>query len=237
LLGEARAILARADALPRLVALADRGEHGRLAVGYTSSAALHPFISKALLAFRAMLPDVVVTLEEAGTSELVDALAHERLDAAFVRSPVVGMPDLAADLILEEPMLAALPAGHDAAHEAGPMSLRMLASQPLILYRRSTGPGLYDAILTACRAQGFSPNIVQEAPRLTATISLVAAGLGASIVPTSMRRLGGDDIVYRPLTDCGALAAPISLVTRRTNASATAGRLRDMIRGLPKPSP
>ena len=49
--------------------------------------------------------------------------------------------------------------------------------------------GLYDAILVACREAGFSPQVVQEAPRMTATLSLVAAGLGVSIVPASMQRL------------------------------------------------
>jgi DNA-binding transcriptional LysR family regulator len=232
LLDEARFLVERAEALPRIVAQADRGERGRLAIGFTSSAGLHPFVSKALRTFRERLPEVVVTLEEAGTTELVDALVQERLDAAFVRSPVVGKADLRMDLILEEPMLAALPVGHDAAFLAGPLSLQALGTLPLILYRRSTGPGLYDAILAACRGQGISPTIVQEAPRLTATLSLVAAGLGASIVPASMRRLGSDDIAYRPLLDCDALVAPINLVTRRNDAAAPATRLRELVAEL-----
>jgi len=45
-----------------------------------------------------------MVLEEGGTGELVDALLHERLDAAFVRSPVGSVPGLLVDDVLDEPM-------------------------------------------------------------------------------------------------------------------------------------
>eukprot|EP01030_Chromulinospumella_sphaerica_P026193 gene26193-26374_t len=61
------------------------------------------------------------------------------------------------------------------------ISLAELADETFILSRRPTGPGLYDAIISACRAAGFSPRVGQEAPRMMSTLSLVAAGLGVSI--------------------------------------------------------
>ena len=73
--------------------------------------------------------------------------------------------------------------------------------------------------------------MVQEAPRLPATLSLVAAGLGVSIVPASMRRLGGEDIVYRALSDCDGLAAPIRLVSLRANAAPALARFRRLVAG------
>lgn len=229
LLAEARLILAQAERLPELVRRAERGEQGSLAVGFTSSAALHPVVPMLLRLFREKLPGVAVRLEEAGTAELVDALMHERLDAAFVRSPVGALPDLRMDAVAEEPMMAALPAGHPLAPGGDPLPLAALAGEPFILYRRSSGPGLYDAIVAACRDQGFSPRMAQEAPRLPATLSLVAAGLGVSIVPASMQRVGGDDIAYRALTDCGTLSAPINLATRRANPTPALLQFRRLV--------
>jgi len=215
LLEQARVVLAHAQRVEEMVRKAARGEQGRLAVGFTSSAALHPFVSAVLRHFREMLPGVSISLEEAGTGELVDALLHERLDAAFVRSPVSKVPGLTIDAILDEPMIAALPAGHSLASDLGmPLSLADLANEAFILYRRPAGPGLYDAILAACRGAGFSPTITQEAPRLTATLSLVAVGLGVSIVPASMQRLGGEGVAYRPLINCHGLSAPLHLAMR-----------------------
>ena len=155
-----------------------------------------------LRAFREEAPGVRVELDEAGTTELVNGLAQGRLDAAFVRSPVGGVPGLLVQAVLEELMVAALPAGHSlvASSENGKaLSLTALAAEAFILYRWPTGPGLYDAILAACRAAGFSPVVAREAPRLPATLSLVATGLGVSVVPASMRRLAVAGVAYREL--------------------------------------
>lgn len=77
LLDEARDILARAEGVADVVSRAARGERGRLAIGFTSSAALHPFVPSVLRRFREAFVGVSVVLEEAGTGELLDALVQE----------------------------------------------------------------------------------------------------------------------------------------------------------------
>ena len=227
---EARAVLARAGAVQETVQRAARGEQGRLAVGFTSSAALHPFVPATLRAFREARPGIRMELDEAGTAELVDALLHSRLDAAFVRSPVGGVPGLVVDAVLEEPMVVALPAGHALAGDGGALPLRALAREIFVLYRRPAGPGLYDAIVAACRAAGFAPVVAQEAPRLPSTLSLVAAGLGLSLVPASMQRMAIEGVVYRNLEAGAKLTAPLHLALRRGGMSATAARFREAVR-------
>ncbi len=171
-----------------------------------------------------------MALEEAGTGELIDALVHERLDAAFVRSPLSGTPNLQAEPILTEPMLLALPMDHPLAQDAHTaLPLSALAGEAFVLYRRRVGLGLYDAILVACREAGFSPRVIQEAPRMAATLSLVAAGLGLSIVPASMQRLRGDGIAYRPLAECPGLIAPLHLATRVGDSSSVLQRFRVVV--------
>jgi DNA-binding transcriptional LysR family regulator len=234
LLDEARIVLARADGIADVVQRVARGEEGRLAVGFTSSSAHHPFVPGVLREYRETVPGVDMVLEEAGTGELVDALLRERLDAAFVRSDVSATPELLMDPVLTEPMLVALPLGHAlaalAADNNAPLPLRCLAGEPFVLYRRPAGPGLYDGIFAACKAAGFSPNVKQEAPRLPSTLSLVAAGLGVSIVPASMSRMNTDGVAYRTLSDCPGLAAPLYLAMRRRAPSPALTRFRVLIR-------
>jgi DNA-binding transcriptional LysR family regulator len=219
-------VLARAGQVEDAVRRAARGEAGRLAVGFTSSAALHPFVPAAIRRFREASPGVRMELDEAGTAELVEGVLLGRLDAAFVRSPAGAVAGLRVEPVLEEPMLVALPEGHRLARgdDGSPLPLAALAEEAFVLYRRRSGPGLYDAILAACRGAGFAPMVVQEAPRLPATLSLVAAGLGASVVPASMRRLAVAGVAYRTLCGCPGLSAPVRLVLRRAGASATAAR-------------
>jgi DNA-binding transcriptional LysR family regulator len=231
LLEEARAVLSRADGIADIVRRVARGEQGRLAVGYTSSAAHHPFVTTVLRDFGEALPQVDLVLDEAGTGELVDGLLRGQLDAAFVRAPVYGTPGLVADAVLEEPMLVALPGGHPLAGRGDePLALDALAALPFVLYRRPSGPGLHDAIFSACALAGFSPNVRQEAPRLPGTLSLVAAGLGVSIVPASMRRMNAEGVVYRALQDYPPLVAPLHLAMRQAMQSPALRQFRDLVR-------
>ena len=233
LLEEARSVLARAAQIDNTVRRTARGEQGRLAIGFTPSAALHPFVPEALRIFAAARPGVRLELDEAGTTELVDAMLQGRLDVAFVRSAVDNFPGLIVDPVLDEPMLAALPVGHGLASNTGEaLPFAALAAEAFILYRRPAGPGLYDAIVTACRAAGFTPNVVQEVPRLPSTLSLVAAGLGISLVPASMRRIAMAGVSFRPLCDAPSLSAPLHLALRRAALSPTAARFRETVRHL-----
>jgi hypothetical protein len=173
-------------------------------------------VPRAIREYRETHPLVALSLEESGTGELVAALLDERLDAAFVRSPIGAAEGIAVHSVLDEAMVAALPAGHVLADRTGapPLGLAELAAETFILYRRPLGPGLYDAIIAACQRAGYSPIIGQEAPRMLATLSLVAAGLGVTLVPQSMRRLRVHGVAYRPLDSAAGLVAPLNLAYR-----------------------
>lgn len=211
-----------------------RGEQGRVAVGFTSSAPFHPFVPRVIRNFRELFPLVSLALEESGSSELVQALHSEEIDAAFIRSPVADVVDLLVRPILEEEMVVAVPAGHALAasieiDDNTALPLGSLANETFILYKRPGGPGLYDTIITACRGAGFSPRVGQEAPRIISTLNLVAAGLGVSIVPSSLRRLQMDGVVYRRLADNVHLKAPLILACRRGENSAAVQRFIELV--------
>ncbi|ONG54045.1 LysR family transcriptional regulator [Pseudoroseomonas deserti] len=231
LLTEARQVLAKVEGLRGAVDRAARGEQGHLAIGFTGSAALHPLVPRTLRQFRTAFPAVSLTLEEAATQELVEALLQERVDAAFVRSDIIGMPEVRVESILDEPMLAALPPGHPLAREESqPLPLARLAPEAFVLYHRPPRPGLYEPIITACRAAAFDPHVVQEAPQLPSTLSLVAAGFGVSLVPASLRDQAPRVVTFRALAECFGLSAPLRLATRRTSGSAPLARFLDMVR-------
>ncbi|WP_369790525.1 LysR family transcriptional regulator [Rouxiella sp. WC2420] len=213
---EAKALLERSETLLATMQRATEGKQGNIRIGFTSSAALHAFVPNVLRRYREVYPMVTTQLEESGSTELLQGLVNRTLDVAFVRTPVLGMPELKIERILQEPMMVALPVGHPLAQGASnAVALKTLLNEGFILYRRPAGQGLYDAILAACYRAGFSPRIVQEAPRLTSCLSLVGAGLGVSIVPACMVRLGGDGVVYLPLAADAELHAPLYLAQRK----------------------
>jgi DNA-binding transcriptional LysR family regulator len=238
LLSDARAILAHIDHAFASTRRTARGAQGRIAIGFTSSAPFHPFVPRAIRAFRDAFPLVSLTLAESGTTELIGDLREERVDVAFIRTPVADPAGLVVDRLLEEAMLVALPSEHRLAQtgraEHAGINLQRLAGETFIVYRRHTGPGLYDAIIAACHAAGFSPLVGQEAPRIVATLNLVAAGLGLSIVPASLQRMQMDGVTYRRLTGTAQPKAPLLLASRRGDTSAVVRQFLALVRQVAK---
>lgn len=240
LLVDARAILAQVDHALAATRRTARGEQGRLVVGFTSSSPFIPFVPRVIRAFGERYPLVSLVLEETGTGEMIEALRKELIDAAFIRSPAPDPSGIIVHPLLEEAMVVALPAGHalssstqnrdDQNRDATGLKLAALAGETFILYRRPVGPGLHDAIIAACHGAGFSPRVGQEAPRILSTLSLVAAGLGVSLVPASLQRLRMDGVVFRQLTDETPPKAPLNLAHRRGESSAVVRRFIELVR-------
>ncbi len=225
LLIDARLILEQINTTIEGVRRISLGESGRLAVGFTESAALHPFIPAVIRAFRQKSPGVIMAVEESNTNELVEDLRHNRLDVAFIRSPIGSAAGLKMETMLVEEMIVALPITHRLAQRRKSLPLTALAEDDFILNRRPSGPGLYDSVIAACRAAGFSPRVVQEAKKNLSTLSLVAAGLGVSIVPASMRHVQLKEVVYLKLEQAPDLRAPLHLAYRDEPQSGAAERM------------
>lgn len=233
LVERARLLLQDADAALEAARRAARGEQGWLAVGYTTSAAFHPLVATVMRSLRQAAPGIALSLEEASTGDLMGLLHADRLDAALVRAPAARPEGLIVEPLLTEEMLVALPDHHPLAAAAirrRRLPLSDLAAETFVLNRRPSGPGLYDDIIAACRAAGFSPMVGQETPRMVSTLSLVSAGLGISIVPASMARLETNGIAYRRLDRAAGLVAPLYLARRAGEPSASLSRFLAMVR-------
>lgn len=231
-LDNARAMLAQYDHTFEATRRTARGEQGRLCVGVTPTGPFHPFVPRVIRAFREAFPLVSLKLEECLSPELLKRLRNEQMDAAFLRTPMAEPEDLVINSLLDEPMVVALPSAHVLAQNDGDtvLSLKDLAGETFIVYARQHGPGLYDATTAACLKAGFSPRLGQEAPRITSALSLVAAGLGISVVPASMQRMAMDGVAYRRLKGAARPKAVLSLASRRGDPSAVVRHFLNLVR-------
>ncbi|HVI88975.1 MAG TPA: LysR family transcriptional regulator [Dongiaceae bacterium] len=218
LLDEARRILEHVERVKAGVQSRARGETGRVRVGFAGATYFHPLVPSAIGAFRQRYPGVVLLPEQSNTPHLIAGLRAGEIDVAFIRPPVTESEGLAFDLLVEEPMLVVLPAAHARAGERS-IPLAAIAEDTLILFPRQTGPGLYDAVIAACQQAGFSPEIGQEAPQITSTVHMVAAGFGVSIVPQSVQQIHAEGVAYLRIQG-DAPCAQISLAYRRGDQSA-----------------
>ena len=215
LLDEARALLAHASRVNDAVRRAAAGTAGTVRMGFVGSAA-HEVLPALLRRFREAAPDARVALTELATTEQVAAIADGAMDAGLVRLPI-SATDVATLALMEEPLVIALPDFHALAHRRR-LPLAALAGEPFVLFGRPLNPLFHDEVISACHDAGFSPDVVQEAGEMPTIVSLVAAGLGVSLVPASMERLRTDGVVYVPLQGRGVRIA-IALAWHREHPS------------------
>ncbi|HYE57671.1 MAG TPA: LysR family substrate-binding domain-containing protein, partial [Rhodothermales bacterium] len=101
------------------------------------------------------------------------------------------------------------------------VAARELAQEAFVHFPREAAPSLFDQIGEVFRTGGFTPRVVQEARDWMTEISLVEAGLGIAIVPSSFQRLRWGKVSYRPLTP-PMPQATVALCYLRDRAPATA---------------
>lgn len=196
-----------------------QGAAGRLSVGFATSAALHPLVPRLIRAFRDRYPSVDLDLREDAAAGLTEAIQRGDIQAAVIREPVARPLEIAYRELEREALLAVLPLGHRllAGHPASAIALEDLAAERFILVRRPGAPGIYGNVVEACRAAGFEPRIAAEVPHMLTNINLVAAGVGISFVPASMREVNVQQVDYRPVKTQKELTAPLTLMWLAAN--------------------
>ena len=136
-------------------------------------------LPRALTAFRARYPGVQVVLREESTQRLTELAVAGETDLTLTTLPV-GSPELAAQPLLTEPILLALPPGHPLAGRPS-APLTAVAGDPFLVLK--PGYGFRDLVFAACHQAGFEPQVVFESAQIETLQAMVAVGLGVTLVP------------------------------------------------------
>jgi len=173
-----------------------RGEEGNLTIGFSGSA-MYSRTPRAVARFRRRYPKVMVQLRELYAYEQMPLLLDGTLDIGFIRDGAPA-PGLQLTPLLHEGFVAVLPRHHPMAHHRS-ISPKQLKDEHFVLFSPKIAKLSYQRIMDLCEAEGFTPEIVQEAPQWVTVITLVAAGMGVSLAPACTARLNVPGVVYRPL--------------------------------------
>lgn len=197
---EARKTLQQASYAVKLVKQASQCKIGSITVGFTGSA-LNIVLPNAVRQFKQLYPEVDLTLKRMQTPEQLLALDNGQIDLGLLHPPI-NNDGLILETVYREQLVAALPDNHPFAKDISkPISLQQLANESFILFPRHIGSVLYDRIINLCQQTGFSPNVVQEAIPQQTILGLVAAGIGISLIHSSVKTLGRHGIVLRDLIE------------------------------------
>lgn len=159
---------------------------------------------------------VEIGLIEMTTLQQFDALKAGRIDIGIGRL-MLEDPQIDRLAIRNERLVVALSAGHPLTALSS-LALDDIQNLPLILYPAKPRPSYADHLLGLFKEKNYVPNVVQEVNELQTAIGLVAAGIGATIVPESVRGLHRGDVTYVDL-DVEGFRSPVMLSWRKSDKS------------------
>jgi len=196
-LPRARAVLEQMDAAHREVESLGTFAMGKVTLGCLPTTGAH-LLPKVLIKFRKSHPKVQVHLREESSPGLARCLEQGEVDLAILDEAGL-KTDMEHVALFKEGLLVALPPRHPLAGK-GKISLRQLEEESFILMKPDNGfRKITDEVMTRA---GMEPRVVFESGEIETVQALVAAGLGASLVPEMVRRPSG--LAYAELAQPGA---------------------------------
>ncbi|WP_137389494.1 LysR family transcriptional regulator [Rhodoligotrophos defluvii] len=198
LLREARRVLSDIERLQVIARRAKDGMRNVLRIGCITSALFDP-LPRLLAAAKERDPEFEVLIREVNTAHAQDMLRRREIDIALIRI-MRTEKDLTVLPLTSDHLVAAVPHRHRLARERQ-IHITRLADEEMIFASRHVNPELYDAIISGCIRNGFSPLIKHEAVSIISQIGFVACGLGVAIVPKTSSRLRVGNVKFIELDE------------------------------------
>ncbi|HEY9801655.1 MAG TPA: LysR family transcriptional regulator [Leptolyngbyaceae cyanobacterium] len=212
-----------------------RGEKGRLNIGINTSIA-NSKLPDILRAFHEKFPAVELVLQEIASYDQIERLRNQQLDLGFFHlhnlQNIQSNNDnfLSFMPILQESLVVVLPENHRFARRTS-ISLAALANEQFILPPHHLLCNLREQIDKLCANAGFQPKVRQQAAWISTVVSLVAGGMGISLLPANVQNLQRSGVVYRSLQEQSPVLEIVA-VWRHDNVSIILQNLLEVIRNL-----
>lgn len=207
-LGEAQAALAHLARGRERAALAERGEIGRIELGYVSSAAYAGVLQRTVGAFRDAHPRIRVDVREVPMSEVAARLDAGTLDAAYVRPPLP-LPDGVSTHTVHRDVFVV------AVHAQSPLAARASIRPAALAGERFVVPEQALGTLEVARRGRFEPIVDARPGALVAVLAHVSVSGGVAIVPKALVGcVSLPGVAYRPI-EGKPIASEVAVAYRR----------------------
>lgn len=153
-------------------------EKGAVVVGAIPTIAPY-FLAPVLARFARRHPSVSVSVVEEITPVLLQYLHDGRADLVLLALPVRG-EELMCEELFRDAFFAALPAKHRLSSRRA-IALEEIRNDPFLLLKE--GHCFRESTIRACRHSHVQPNVVFESGQFSTILSMVANGMGVSVVP------------------------------------------------------
>jgi DNA-binding transcriptional LysR family regulator len=219
LLGEARALLGRAEMLALAMSEFAGLARGRLKIRASQTIASH-FLPARLVEFHQAYPGITLAVSVGNSAQVVQAVIGGDAELGFIEGPAedLGFSQLATELIAHDPLVMVVARQHPLAGKDH-LDQGDLASAFWVV--REDGSGTRAMFFKAIGMLGLAPadlNIAIELPSNEAVLAAVLAGAGAAVLSES--------VCADALRAARLVRLPVSLPPRAFHAVQHADRYR-----------
>nr|WP_225777770.1 LysR family transcriptional regulator [Pseudomonas sp. Marseille-Q3773] len=223
LLADASRLLEDVEAAGERARRAGRGEVGHLSIALPVMQNLAPMIAELLRTYRAETPGVGITLHHLLSDVQLRQLADGRLDAGFMLFRPQDDPSLDGVPLFSERLLLAYPADWQWPKAKTPVVLKDLQALDFVWLPRSAAPAWHDRLIHCFFAAGFVPRTSVLGVDAASMLTLVAAGMGCTVLPEGARTRAPASVAFMPLEDL-TIRQEWELVWRRDHCSSVLER-------------
>jgi len=165
-------------------------------------------------------PDVEFYLQETTSTQAIELINRQKSHIAYIRTPkdTATLKRQGFNFIELEryPLQLIVAKSHPAAHQKT-VDLKELQHEKFIHYDRQQSPALYDLLEQACLVAGFRPKTFCVGPEILTIASLVANGLGVTLIPQDMATLLDSSKVSAVNLTQQTLHSSISIIWRNSD--------------------
>lgn len=214
------------DAGERARAVA-RGRGGRLRIGLLENVSWSGPAPEALRRFARAYPDMQLDVRPMSSLDQLTRVFEGKLDGGFGYVPDDELPRGIATVELRRDDIVLATSRDLVFDHDGDLRLDDIDGLPMVGFPRANAPRYYDRVAKACRAIGFTPNVVQTASDETTMLSLVSAGIGCALVNSANRDRPPENVQFRAVK---GLSVPLTMVfLHRDRPGETVRRLLSII--------
>jgi len=197
-LAEAQAALTQVQRVQEVAGEAGRGEAGTLRLAFVIAAPFLIAFHDATRAFQRDFPRVTLEVLQANSGQAIEALRQKKVDMCLIRRLPQQLNGFEELTVAHDRLMLVLPANHPKAL-ADKIPLCDVADERFIIFPSEQNAALYRHITDVWARAGYTPRVAQTGENGLAILTLVAAGFGIAMLPSTLNGLRMPNVVWKPI--------------------------------------
>lgn len=196
LLDKSETLLLQFDDALREVQEMEEGARGVLSIGSVVSCI--SLLPNQIQRYRERYPRVTYKILEGDHFYLGEQLEKGAIDLIVARLPFEAQNIVSDYTVLplpSDPFVAVIPASWTPYASGQSIGMKELAGFPFLTLKSDKTLRMHEQVVGECRRHGFEPNIICECSSVAIIMSLIAAGIGATVFPKSVMSSFPSDVV------------------------------------------